>query len=108
LMQAFTDGHAKQVVAAADACLRLPFGDPEGLFYIGVVLVRVQEPQRALIVLRRTVDAGFSCSAALDGEPSLRKLQGSPVFEGLRAEAERRHRRAAEAFENAGGLALLN
>jgi hypothetical protein len=98
LMQAFTRGHAKQIVAAADACLRLPFGDPEGLFYIGVVLARSEQPARALVALRRTVDAGFSCPAALNDEP-LKGLCGSPEFDALRSEAERRHRRAADAFD---------
>jgi DNA-binding winged helix-turn-helix (wHTH) protein/tetratricopeptide (TPR) repeat protein len=100
-------GHAHEVVAATDACMQLSFDDPEGLFHIGVVLARFNELTRALGALRRTVDAGFSCPAALDQEPSLRPLHGNPEFEALRAETRRRHRRAADAFEIAGGNRLL-
>jgi hypothetical protein len=107
IIMAVTRGKTEEIVGAVDACLRLPFGDPEGLFHICVVLARVNDRPRALMVLRRTVDAGFSCPAALDGEPSLRTLHGGPEFEALRAEVERRHRRAVHAFETAGGDALL-
>jgi hypothetical protein len=62
---------------------------------------------RALKALRRTVDAGFSCPAALVGEPSLRALQGCPEFETLHAEVEQWHRRAVQAFDSAGGNGLL-
>jgi hypothetical protein len=107
IMQAVTRGNTDEIVAAAEACLRLPFADPEGLFHICVVLARVGDSARALMVLRRTVDAGLSCPAALDGEPALRALRGSSEFEKLYAEIERRHRRAVQAFEAAGGHALL-
>ena len=76
-------------------------------FYIVVVLARVDDPVRALTVLRRTVDAGFAWPAALNGEASLRMLQRRPEFENLQAEIERRHRRAAQAFDAAGGHALF-
>lgn len=100
-------GRADEVIAAVDACMHLSFYDPEGLFHISVVLARFNEFDRALDALRRTVDAGFSCPAALELEPSLRPLHGNPEFEALRAEIGRRHRRAADAFEIAGGDRLL-
>ena len=107
IMLAVTRGNTGEIVTAAEACLRLPFADPEGLFYIVVVLARVDDPVRALTVLRRTVDAGFAWPAALNGEASLRMLQRRPEFENLQAEIERRHRRAAQAFDAAGGHALF-
>jgi TolB-like protein len=107
IIMAVTRGNTEEIVGAVDACLRLPFGDPEGLFHICVVLARVNDPVRALMALRRTVDAGFSCPAGLDGEPSLRTLHRSSEFEVLRAEVEQRHQRAVKAFDTAGGDALL-
>jgi eukaryotic-like serine/threonine-protein kinase len=107
IILAVTRGNTEEIVAAVEACLRHPFADPEGLFHICVVLARVRDSARALMVLRRTVDAGFSCPAALDGEPALGALRGSPEFEKLNVEVERRHRRAVQAFEAAGGLELL-
>jgi DNA-binding winged helix-turn-helix (wHTH) protein/tetratricopeptide (TPR) repeat protein len=107
VIMAATRGSTEEIVSAVEACLRLPFGDPEGLFHICVVLARASEPARAIMALRRTVDAGFSCPAALDGEPSLRTLHGNPDFEALRPEVEHRHLRAVQAFESAGGDALL-
>jgi DNA-binding winged helix-turn-helix (wHTH) protein len=107
LMQAFTRGTTGAIVEVAEICLRLPFSDPEGVFYISVVLARSGQPARALAVLRRTVDAGFSCPAGLVGESSFRALHGNPQFEAMRVEVERRHRRAAAAFDLAGGETLL-
>ncbi len=103
IILAVARGETAEIVTAADACLRLPFADPEGLFHICVVLARIDEPARAFMVLRRIMDAGFACPAAFDGEPSLRVLQGHPEFKTLRAEVERRHRRAVEALDAAGG-----
>ena len=68
-------------VAAAEALLPLPFGDPEGRFHVCVTLARFNERERALVALRRSVDAGFSCPAGLHDEPSLRTLHGNPEFE---------------------------
>jgi hypothetical protein len=104
---AVTRGNASEIVTAAEACLRLPFADPEGLFHIVVVLARAHDAKRAIVVLRRAVDAGFACPAGLNGEPSLRVLKESPDFEILEAEIQRRYRRAVEAFDAAGGNALL-
>jgi tetratricopeptide (TPR) repeat protein len=104
---AFVSGDHDALVSLADAALRMPFGDPEGLFQICLLLVMSHEPSRALIALKRTVDAGFPCPAALESHPTLQSLRKFPDFEVLRKTIERKHQQAVEAFDGAGGLALL-
>jgi len=94
-------------VAAAQACLRYPFTDPEGWFHVCVILARANETARVMDALRRSVTAGFACFPALSGDPTLRVVHVRADFEPLRAEVERRHLRAAREFETAGGRELL-
>jgi TolB-like protein len=107
LLLAFAAGDLEEMSRSADACLRLPFRDPEGFFLVCMVLARSGQTVRALAALRRTVDVGFCCPAGLDGEPAFRPLHGTPEFEALRAEIERRHHLAGSAFNAAGGQTLL-
>lgn len=107
LLLAFAAGDQADIARSADACLRLPFRDPEGFFLVCMVLARSGQTDRALTALRRTVDVGFCCPAGLQSEPAFRPLHNTPAFEALRAEIERRHDRARSAFDAAGGQTLL-
>jgi DNA-binding winged helix-turn-helix (wHTH) protein/TolB-like protein len=104
---AFAGGDRQSIPARAEACLGMPFSDPEGLYEVGLLLALSSKPMLALAALQRTVAAGFSCLPALDGHAAFRTLREDPAFESLRAGVERAHRHALEAFETAGGLALL-
>jgi tetratricopeptide (TPR) repeat protein len=104
---AFLGGDRDALIAQTDVALSTPFADPEGVFQICLLLAMSREPSRALIALKRTVDAGFSCLAALESHPTLHSLRGFPEFESLRKTIERKHQQAVEAFANAGGIALF-
>jgi DNA-binding winged helix-turn-helix (wHTH) protein len=104
---AFVAKDQQGLIAHADACMRMPFSDPDGLFTLCLMLAVSGELPRALDALKRTVDAGFSCPAALENHPSLQKLLDLPGSEQMQTEMESRHRRAVEALEFAGGLGLV-
>jgi hypothetical protein len=104
---AFLGGDRDALISQTDVALRIQFGDPEGVFQMCLLLAMSGEPSRALVALRRTVDAGFSCLAALESHASLHSLWGFPEFESMRKTVERKHQHAVEAFESAGGIALF-
>ncbi len=106
-MLALAQHDRDRLAQIADECLRVPFADPDGLFYVGVGLGKAGDVARARIALQRTVDAGFCCPAALHDNAALCALHGDAVFEALAAETTRRHADAIKAFDAAGGPALL-
>ena len=108
MMLAFELGDKTSTTSLAEACLRLPFRDPEGLFHVCLVLAWLNEPVRALDVLRQSVDAGFACLPGLSCDPALKSLATQPDYESLRSVVEARHRRALVTFDLAAGHQFLN
>ena len=107
LALAFAREDREQIVLHWNSCMQMKFDDPEALFEVSVLLAASHEPARALETLTRAVDAGFACPAALECHPMLRALREHPAYEPLRTVIERRHRLAVDAFQAAGGLAVL-
>src|SRR5262245_4373296 len=107
LALAFARQDRAALITHAETCLRLPFSDPEGVFQVCLLLALSGELGLAGAAFKRTIDAGFSCPAALDGHPMLRTLNAEPAFAPMRAEADRRHQQAVGALESVGGLAVL-
>lgn len=81
--------------------------DPEAVFYLARTLVRLGDPERALVELRRVLDAGFCCYRTLLNDPWLDPVRGDARFVTLLHTAETRHRRATERFLDAGGDRVL-
>jgi len=106
LVISFTAGDLAQARRHADVCLQTPFADPEGVFYVCLVCAWLNEPGRALIALRRAVDAGFACLPSLSCDPALRVLQDCDEFAVLRSTIETRHQHAVRIYDSAGGLAF--
>ena len=86
---------------------RPTFRDPEGLYYIALVMMWNDQPARALDNLSRSVAAGFACPAALLSEPGWEPLRSSPEFAGLYEVVEERHREFEAAFAAGQGEELL-
>ena len=103
MTMAFARGDRTGAMSLADACLSIPFRDPEGLFHLCLMFVWLKEPARAIHALRRTVDAGFCCLPALTCTPVLEVLLPTAEFEALRSEVERRHRRALAVLDSSAG-----
>ena len=104
--QALAGGHRTESLTAIDA-VASTFRDPEALFHSLRAAVRYGETDRALQLLARVIDAGFSCAPAFRRDPWLDPLRGDPEFQRLLAIAEQRHQAAATAFAEAGGHRVL-
>ena len=81
--------------------------DPCGWFYVARASAYLNETDAALTFLERSVRGGFFCFPGLARDPWLDSLRSTHRFRALLAEAEGRHRQAAQAFARAGGDRLL-
>jgi serine/threonine protein kinase/tetratricopeptide (TPR) repeat protein len=81
--------------------------DPCGWYYAARSLAYVGQQDAALDCLQRSVSGGFFCFPWLTRDPWIDSVRHRPEFRGLLADAEGRHRRAADAFLRAGGDRLL-
>jgi len=63
---------------AAEQCIQ-HYLDPEGVFYMGLLMAHMGESERALNVLSECMEQGFS---------SVRALRRNPWFDGLRSTAQ--------------------
>jgi tetratricopeptide (TPR) repeat protein len=81
--------------------------DPCGWYYIARAMAYVGDTERALTYIERSVRGGFFCFPWLARDPWVDVLRATPRFRAVLAEAESRHRAAAEAFAHAGGDRLL-
>ena len=81
--------------------------DPCGWYYAGRSLAYVGQQDMAFECLQRSVSGGFFCFPWLTRDPWIDGLRHRPEFRALLADAETRHRRAADAFLRAGGDRLL-
>ncbi|HLG98728.1 MAG TPA: protein kinase [Bryobacteraceae bacterium] len=100
-------GQRDEALAVADEQLAASFRDPEGWYYLARLLGYLNEPDRALRALQRTVDWGFFCFPAMTSDPWLKALRGERRFDAILSQAEERHREANDAFTALGGPALL-
>ena len=98
--------------AEALECLR-PLGseatmrDPCGWYYAARATAYLGDAETALAFLQRSVSGGFFCFPWLTRDPWIDSLRHRVEFRTLLADAEARHRRAADAFVSAGGDRLL-
>ena len=81
--------------------------DPCGWYYAGRSFAYVGQQELALKCLQRSVSDGFFCFPWLTRDPWIDGVRHRAEFRNLLAEAEGRHRQAADAFMRAGGDRLL-
>jgi serine/threonine protein kinase/tetratricopeptide (TPR) repeat protein len=81
--------------------------DPCGWYYAARSLAYLGEADGALDYLNRSVSGGFFCFPWLTRDPWIDSLRSRSAFRTLLAEAETRHRHAADAFLRVGGDRLL-
>jgi hypothetical protein len=81
--------------------------DPCGWYYAARSLAYVGQQEPALVCLQRSVSGGFFCFPWLTRDPWIDSVRHRPEFRTVLADAETRHRHAADAFLRAGGDRLL-
>jgi DNA-binding winged helix-turn-helix (wHTH) protein/TolB-like protein len=76
--RAMLEGNCQESLVAAEKCVQ-HYLDPEGVFYMGLIMARLGKTERALTVLSESMDRGFS---------SVHVLQHNPWFEASRSTLE--------------------
>jgi len=98
-LSAYVVGNGAESIEHAAAVSQRPtFNDPEGLYYIAMVMMWNEESGRALDVLSHAVARGFACPIALDVDPTWRSLERRTDFVALKEVVARRHCELAAAF----------
>ena len=100
-------GRDGEALAAVQEILQSNFRDPEGVFYLTLLLPRLGQIDLAEMLLGKAVEGGFHCTAPLRHMPWLEPLRARPSFQDLIARAEERQRENAEAFIAEGGPQIL-
>jgi tetratricopeptide (TPR) repeat protein len=103
----YLEGERGKSLEAIEDCLGLPFRDPEARFGLGVLLAKLNEPQRALETISRTVEEGYFCHQILLHHPWLGSLRAHPEFPQLVGRAAERSVQAQKVFLENGGDRLL-
>ncbi len=101
------EGRNADAWAALDRLEHSGFQDPEGWFYMSLVMARLGGNDRALALLERTVQRGYAIPTTLQQNAWLSPLRELPAFQELVAEAMARHRQAVDAYAAADGPAVL-
>jgi serine/threonine protein kinase len=103
----YLQGERDKSVEAVEACLRLPFRDPEARFGLGALLAKLNQPQRALETISRALDEGYVCHHTLLHHPWLHSLRSHPEFRKVAGRAAERSVQARAVFLDNDGDRLL-
>jgi len=106
-LRRYLEGERDKSLDAIEGCLRLPFRDPEARFGLGVLFAKLNEPQRALETISRTLEEGYFCHQILQHHPWLGSLRTHPEFPKLAGRAAERSAQARAVFLENGGDRLL-
>jgi hypothetical protein len=106
-MREALEGRRTAAVAAISEFTSRPF-DPEGVFFMARILVRLGEHVPALELLERVVEEGFFCPQILLRDPWLDPVRSERRFNGIVARARARAQDAEAEFHRLGGDQLLS
>jgi tetratricopeptide (TPR) repeat protein len=104
--RAMFEGNRQESLDAAERCIQ-HYLDPEGVFYMGLIMAHLGESERALHVLSECMDRGFSSVQVLRRNPWFDGLRSTTQFTELLRRAEARFTEADGAFRSAGGPHVL-
>ncbi len=104
--RAMLEGNRQESLDAAEQCIQ-HYLDPEGVFYMGLIMAHLGESERALTVLSECMDRGFSSVHVLMRNPWFDGLRSSAQFGELLKRGEARFIEADEVYRSAGGPQLL-
>jgi hypothetical protein len=100
-------GRVEESMTAVQEILQSNFRDPEGVFYLTLLLPRLGQVDLAEMLLGKAIEGGFHCPTPLRHMPWLEPLRARASFQDLIARAEERQRENAEAFIAEGGPQIL-
>jgi hypothetical protein len=106
-LRAALEGRRLEGLAALQPLEEFGFRDGEGLFYLGALYAKLEEPQRAHAALTRAVEAGFLCLPAFERDVFLAPLQHTGSWLALLDRLKSKRRLVTNEFARAGGRALL-
>ncbi|MEP6637566.1 MAG: hypothetical protein ABJB97_12640, partial [Acidobacteriota bacterium] len=104
--RAMLEGNRQESLAAAEQCIQ-HYLDPEGVFYMGLIMAHLGESERALTVLSESMDRGFSSVHVLLSNPWFDGLRSTAQFGELLKRAKARFVEADEVYRSAGGPLVL-
>ena len=104
--RAMLEGNRQESLDAAERCIQ-HYLDPEGVFYMGLIMAHLGESERALNVLSECMDQGFSSVHALLRNPWFDGLRSTAQFNELLKRGEALFVEADEAYRSAGGPQVL-
>jgi eukaryotic-like serine/threonine-protein kinase len=100
-------GRVDESRTAVQEILASNFRDPEGVFYLTLLLPRLGQVDLAEMLLEKVVEGGYDCPAPMRHMPWLERLRERPTVQALIAKAEARQRENAEVFVAEGGPQIL-
>jgi DNA-binding winged helix-turn-helix (wHTH) protein/TolB-like protein/tetratricopeptide (TPR) repeat protein len=104
--RAMFEGNRDESLTAAEQCIQ-HYLDPEGVFYMALIMARLGESQRSLAVLSKSMDGGFASIEVLRRNPWLDDLRSTANFKDLSSRAEAHSVAANEVYLSAGGGELF-
>jgi len=104
--RAMLEGNREESLDAAERSIQ-HYLDPEGVFYIGLLMAHQGESERALNVLRECMEQGFFSVRALLRNPWFDGLRSTAQFKELLKRGEARFVEADESYRSAGGPQVL-
>jgi DNA-binding winged helix-turn-helix (wHTH) protein/TolB-like protein len=104
--RAMFQGNRQESLDASEQCIQ-HYLDPEGVFYMGLIMAHLGESERAPSVLSECMDRGFSSVNVLRRNPWFDGLRSTAQFNDLIKSAEARFVEADEVYRSAGGPQVL-
>jgi hypothetical protein len=104
--RAMLEGNRQESLDAAERCIQ-HYLDPEGVFYMGLIMAHLGESERALTVLSECMDRGFSAVNVLRRNPWFDDLRSTTQFKELLRRGEAGLREADEVYCSASGPQVL-
>ncbi|MEP6636856.1 MAG: hypothetical protein ABJB97_09040, partial [Acidobacteriota bacterium] len=104
--RAMFEGNRQESLDATERCIQ-HYLDPEGIFYMGLIMAHLNESERALTVLSECMDRGFSSAAVLRRNPWFDGLRSTARFNELLKRSEALLVESEEAYRSAGGPLVL-
>ena len=104
--RAMFEDKREESLLAAEECIQ-HYLDPEGVFYMGLIMARLGESARALTVLSECMSRGFCSPIVLQSNGWFDPLRRSGEFKRLLEEAEKTFDETYKSYHSAGGQAML-